>query len=287
MASDFDDEIALRCAEIKAAGGSPVIHMTKGKDGVITRVSVVDGSRPRPKRSSNKIPGWDCPGGHCINPGCTTKTHGRHSDEWIYLITSADKETVGTLTVNSFQYPHGGPEVPQREPYARDITLHVGFNYRDSDGTLHEATRTKCCWRDNQPCNSERTYALGASYVWNMGNQKSFEQGEIFWQAFEKWFTKVDAEVRAGRSVTMTDTCPHCAGSGRVNQLAALGEALGVVGMVASTGEVYRRSRPVLQLRVALESILHACTDPSCGSAGPLCRRCELVCAALEESEGG
>lgn len=234
--TDFDDEIALRCAEIKAAGGSPVIHVTKNEAGTVTRVRVFDGGSPRPKRSSNKIPGWDCPNGNCAKPGCTTRTHGIHAEEWVYVLTSADKETVGTLTVNSQQ--HLQREAPPRVPDPRDITLHVAFNYRHN-GELREATRSACCWLDNRPGNCEKTSYLDAEPVWAAGNKTTFEQGEEFWLAFEEWFAKADAAVRATRTTMATDTCPHCGGSGRVNQLAALGEALGVVGMVGEGDGVF------------------------------------------------
>lgn len=225
--SDADDEVALRAAAIRAAGGIPMFRVTCAPDGSV-HCAVEDWSRNW-KRSQRKIPGWDCRNGNCVNPSCTTRTHGIHNEEWVYILTSADKATVGTLTVNSRDYPATVAPDP-RSPEAKDLTLHVAFNYRDKNLDLHQATRSACCWLDNRPGNCEKTSYLDAGPVWAAGNKTFFEQGEEFWQAFEKWFARVDAEVRDGRSEMQTGTCPHCCGAGQVNQLAALAEVLGVVG---------------------------------------------------------
>ena len=83
------------------------------------------------KRTSRRIPGYDCIRHPCGKNGCGTRPcsgHEIHNEEWEYLVKNTDGEMALSLYVGSGLYPEGVPEQNEpNKPCAYVMSLHVGF----------------------------------------------------------------------------------------------------------------------------------------------------------------
>lgn len=169
------------------------------------------------RRITDVRPGYDCVANPCGKRGCGTRpgsSHGRHGDEWIYVVT--DGESAMTLTV--FSKLLNGQPFPDDSDYWRDfkgsgadLRLHSSFPYGDDEDV--DAKGSKCEYLDKGQCFDNGGSALAASNLFKEHGASTLEQSEAFWLAFEAKWKEWRADARPAR---LYRKCPCCDGGGRV-----------------------------------------------------------------------
>jgi hypothetical protein len=182
------------------------------------------------KRTSRRIPGYDCTRHPCGKNRCGTNqgsNHGIHNEEWEYVISNGEVSL--SLHVSSGIYPDSVPKQHDADkPCGSVISLHVGFPLSPGQvaGRLEDNAQS-CdfvssghCYQGIQWCGyvvareftNQHFVRRDPSHV----SLADFEQPKSFWKALEAQFHKWATEAYAQRADTKYVRCMHCDGTGTV-----------------------------------------------------------------------
>lgn len=175
------------------------------------------------KRTFERVPGYDCIANPCGKDGCGTRpgaSHGRHCEEWIYVVQDGDVAL--SLTVFSGAYPNGDTT----EPTGTDMTLHVGFPIdRDQIAGRPDAIENihDCRFVSGGKCYQGGFFSgsLVASEFVKAQFDKSAApdaQSDGFWIALENRCADWQKDARGRRADTAYAKCVHCDGIGTVRK---------------------------------------------------------------------
>jgi hypothetical protein len=162
-------------------------------------------------------PGYDCIAKPCGERGCGTSpgsSHGRHGDEWVYVVTDGD---FGVSLVVFTDNLNGG-KLPGRStayPIGADLSGHTSRPAYEDQIRKGESGQA-CAYLDGGRCFSCWTSALAASeFVAEHGISEEREQNEGFWRALEAKWSELRAHVDSNRP--RVRRCACCHGSGIVD----------------------------------------------------------------------
>lgn len=161
--------------------------------------------------------GYDCIATPCGKNGCGThpgSSHGRHGDEWVYVVTDGDF----ALSLVVFTDNLNGGKLPGRRtayPIGADISGHA--SRPSGEDQIREASLgQECTYLDGGRCWTCWSSGLAASeFVKEHGfDADDREQNEGFWRALEAKWIALRASVDENRP--RVTQCQCCAGKGVV-----------------------------------------------------------------------
>lgn len=161
-------------------------------------------------------PGYDCIAKPCGTRGCGTTpgaSHGRHGDEWVYVVTDgafALSLVVFTDNLNGGKLPGSG----SRYPVGADLSAHA--NRPTSEEQIKEgAAGEECAYITEGRCFGGWTSGLAASdFLKEHGFSEEREQNEGFWRALEAKWSEIRSYVEQNRPAVKQ--CECCKGEGVV-----------------------------------------------------------------------
>jgi hypothetical protein len=176
---------------------------------------------PKPYRSSEVFPGYDCILHPCGKNGCGThpmSSHGRHGDEWTYVVT--DGKFAVSLTVFTNRL-NGNLHPPLRtfSPRGTEVLFHTHTsNLEEERGGIRSGS--KCAYLAGGHCLHEMGPVGAARAFFAEHGRGEYEQSEPFWLALEaKWeeMRQVEeAEEAEEKDRSRVKRCPDCTGRGVV-----------------------------------------------------------------------
>lgn len=166
------------------------------------------------RRITETRAGYDCIANPCGKRGCGTQpgaSHGRHGDEWVYVVTDGDfalSLVVFTNNLNGGKLP-GARGVSY--PIGADVSGHTNRPAREEQIRDGEAGE-ECPYVDGR-CFSCWTSGLAASdFIKEHGMSDEREQNEGFWRALEAKWSEIRAYVDENRP--RVKRCECCDGKG-------------------------------------------------------------------------
>lgn len=179
------------------------------------------------ERLSRRNPGYDCCVRPCGKNGCGTRpgsSHGRHPEEWIYVLKG--RELGLSLLIFTNIWPEFTPQFikdEDRPPRGADLSLHVGFPIDREQLAARGEHPRDCTWVGVGKCWQGSTWStsLGADEFVreHFVIADGFEQREPFWQQLERYYFDRAAEALRERVDTTYERCARCDGTGTVRIL--------------------------------------------------------------------
>lgn len=181
------------------------------------------------RRITHTRPGYDCIEKPCGVHGCGTRpgsSHGRHSDEWWYVVTDgafALSLRVFTNVLNNKPWPPG--KAPGGTyPMGADLSGHTD-RATSEDDIREGSTGDLCEYIDGGRCWTAWTSGIAASEFVKENAVDIFEQPDAFWRALESRWREIRDHVEENRP--RVRQCACCAGSGVVNEETVSGVSIG------------------------------------------------------------
>lgn len=182
----------------------------------------------KPERISTRTPAFDCILHPCGRNGCGTypgSNHGRHSEEWRYIVRTEDV-ALSLLVYSGFFLPETvrtDPSYYQHEkPRGAGLHLHLTFPVDREDLRLSR-TMKPCdalaggrCFAGDSFTHYKYDPIVVAMTVSDPVQARDFDQPESFWKVFEGVFDELFEKVQFERVDTDFERCPACDGLGTV-----------------------------------------------------------------------
>lgn len=163
-------------------------------------------------------PGYDCIAKPCGKNGCGARhgaSHGRHGDEWVYVVTDGNF----ALSLVVFTDNLNGGKLPFKStlfPKGADLSGHA--SKPSSEEQIREASPgQECAYLDGGRCWTCWSSSLAASeFVKEHGfDADDREQNDGFWRALEAKWSEIRDHVDENRP--RAKQCECCAGKGVVS----------------------------------------------------------------------
>lgn len=153
--------------------------------------------------------------------------HGRHGDQWWYVVADDDGQAATVLQVGTMLLRGECPARPgwddpvlrARYPRGSDVCLHVAFP--TTEGQLRGAEppdKDACEFLGGRPCYVQYASGLaaGALYAPHRAPMTEPGQTEAFWKDLDAHHRKLRVRAEAERDALTLERCAACGGRGLV-----------------------------------------------------------------------